>query len=258
MAQEAKELNLYQKLEKIRALAEVVQKDSNGYNYKYASITSILASVKAGMNKYHVSLIPEMVPLSQEVIVDEWTETKTTKNGSTYEKENREYRFSSRMVYRWINNDKPDEFICVPWYVVGNQSDPSQAMGSALTYAERYFMMQFFQIATPEDDPDNWRSRKKEAEEEEGKEIAQSIIAVVDKAVREHLEKFPDDRDEVTKIIKKFARDGKKPSPNYFNIKNPETAKDLMEALKQKFEETKNKAAQPEEAEAKKTKTTKK
>ena len=57
MAEEV--LNLYQKLAKIRKMTEVIQKNKRGYNYKYTSIDEILARVTAGMEKYHVSLIPK-------------------------------------------------------------------------------------------------------------------------------------------------------------------------------------------------------
>ena len=60
-------LNLYQKLAKIRMIADVAAKDKRGFNYSYADITQILAKVTAGMNKYGVSLIPGIVHESFDV-----------------------------------------------------------------------------------------------------------------------------------------------------------------------------------------------
>lgn len=39
----AEQLNLVQKLAKIRAMSDVVSKEKRGYNYSYADITTILA-----------------------------------------------------------------------------------------------------------------------------------------------------------------------------------------------------------------------
>ena len=226
MAEE--KLNLYQKMEKIRKIAEVAQKDSSGYGYKYTSITSILAKVKAGMNKYHVLLIPILQPRSQNVRLERFSENKTTKTGEFFEKVSYEYRVESQIVYRWIDVENPEDKIDVPWFVVGSQKDPSQAMGSALTYAERYFLTQFFQIATPEDDPDAWRSQKQEAAEEEDRDIAQAIIKELHEGVTAHLEKFPDDKENIVKITKKHVKDGKKASANYFIVKSPDVATALV------------------------------
>ena len=50
--------------------------------------------------------------------------------------------------------DKPEEQFEVTFYAVGQQDDVSKAHGTALTYAERYFLMKFFNIPTDEDDAD--------------------------------------------------------------------------------------------------------
>ena len=54
-------LNLYQKLAKIRKIVDVVTKQKSGFKYTYADINEILAKVKGGMERYGVSLIPEMI-----------------------------------------------------------------------------------------------------------------------------------------------------------------------------------------------------
>ncbi|VNS11982.1 ERF superfamily [Streptococcus pneumoniae] len=59
-----------------------------------------------------------------------------------------------KLTYLWINADKPEEQLEVSFYSVGQQDDVSKAHGTALTYAERYFLMKFFNIPTDEDDAD--------------------------------------------------------------------------------------------------------
>ena len=60
----------------------------------------------------------------------------------------------SDLIYKWINADKPEEQLEINYHAYGQQSDISQAHGTALTYAERYFLMKFFNIPTDEDDAD--------------------------------------------------------------------------------------------------------
>ena len=59
------------------------------------------------------------------------------------------------MVYKWINAEDPADFIDIPWLMVGQQCDDiSKAVGTALTYNERYFLLKQFGLPTDEDDAD--------------------------------------------------------------------------------------------------------
>ena len=62
-----KQLNLHQKLAKIRSIADVAVRDKKGFNYSYADIAQILTSVKSGMKKYEISLIPLITPGTAQV-----------------------------------------------------------------------------------------------------------------------------------------------------------------------------------------------
>lgn len=222
-------LNLIQKLAKIRKIADVVAKDKRGYNYSYADITEILAKVRAGMDKYGVSLIPMIVPgtssISQNVIVN----TKFDKTGKQYEQTATEMLFDAEMVFKWVNDDNPEDFFDVPWHVVGSQGDPSQALGSSLTYCTRYFLTSYFQIAQ-DNDVDAYRSKQKAAEASEDKEIAEGIIAQFDGILKMFLADHQDKKDEVVKFISKFAKNA-----NYKAIKEPALAAKLLEDFQKKF-----------------------
>lgn len=217
------QLNLVQKLAKIRAISDAVSKDKRGYNYKYADITSILAKVTAGMKKYNVSLMPGIVPGTADVQQSTIVNTKFDKTGKPYEQTSTEMLVKADMVFKWVNDDDPNDYIDVPWVVTGSQSDPSQALGSGLTYCTRYFLCNFFQIAQPETDVDEYRSKQKEAEKSEDKAIAEDIIGEFDKVVRQFLSDNPDQSDEVKKFISKYAKGG-----NYFAIKEPALASNLL------------------------------
>ena len=68
-----------------------------------------------------------------------------------------------KLTYVWINADKPEEQLEIPFYAVGQQDDVSKAHGTGLTYAERYFLMKFFNIPTDEDDADAKEKQEKYA-----------------------------------------------------------------------------------------------
>lgn len=221
MAEE--QMNLVQKLAKIRAMSDVVSKEKRGYNYSYADITTILAKITAGMKKHGVSLIPQIVPGTSHVEQNVVTNTKFDKTGKAYENTATEMLVTADMVFRWVNDENPDEFIEVPWFVTGSQGDPSQAFGSGLTYCTRYFLCNYFQIAQSDTDVDTYRSKQKEAEASEDKAIAEEIIAQFDSMLKTYLADNPKKADEVKKFISKYAKNA-----NYFAIKEPNLAAKLM------------------------------
>jgi len=155
------ELNIYQKLAQIREMVEVMQRNSKAYGYSYVSDVDLLAKISVGMKEHHVSLIPQIVPGTTVVDKYEYTKTKSGKTEPVYE-----ILTKAEMLFTWVNDDKPEEKIEIPWVLVGQQSDGSQAFGSGLTYSYRYFLLKYFGVATPNDDPDNWRSKQRAAEDE--------------------------------------------------------------------------------------------
>lgn len=231
--QEITQMNLYEKLERIRKLVEVLRKDKKGFNYKYTTEESVLAKVTFGMAKYHVSLIPSITPNTATSQLINYENVKVTKDGKAIKSPVNEYLVQAEMTYTWVNNDNMEDRIVVPWLLVGSQSDPSQAFGSGLTYSNRYFILKFFHVATTEDDPDNWRQKQAEAKAIEGAEVCKSIIEQIDKKVKSMLK---DDKDgkiktKITETLKdNIVINGKK-SANYINLTEPEMAAKALEAL---------------------------
>ena len=231
MAEEV--LNLYQKLAKIRKMAEVIQKNKRGYNYKYTSIDEILARVTAGMEKYHVSLMPKF----------EQNTAVIAPNSRQYNEQVIETMAQAAVTYVWVNNDNPKETLEVPWYVVGSQQDPAQALGSGLTYGLRQFLTQFFQIATLDDeDPDSWRSKQQSAEETEDRLVAEKIVEQIHELVTKHLESHPEDKQKVIDLTKKYAKQKGKATANYFAIEKPAVASELLNAMQEAFQPKAEKA----------------
>lgn len=138
------ELNLYQKIADVKANIDGFTKDTKGYNFSYVSGSQILHRIRTKMIEHNLLLIPNTTN-------EQWT-THTYKN----KKGNEVVDFVVEMDlnYKWINADKPEEQLDISYHAFGQQSDISQAHGTALTYAERYFLMKFFNIPTDEDDAD--------------------------------------------------------------------------------------------------------
>lgn len=228
MAEE--KLNIYQKLAKIRKQVEVIEKNKNGYGYKYVTEDEILAKITVFMEKYNLSLLPEIVAGTTQVEPYTYKKTKTTKDGVFYEENANEILVAADMVWTWVNNDDPSERVAVPWALVGQQSDASQALGSGLTYSGRYFLLKFFNIATPDNDPDNFRAKQRAAEMEAEKKVTEAIIQNIDAKIRAFLDANASRSEEVKKFVAKYAKNG-----NYFSITESSLASKLLRDFAETF-----------------------
>ncbi len=231
----SEQMNIYQKLAKIRKPVEVIKKNRRGYGYTYVDEEEILSKITGLMGKYNVSLVPNIVHGSAIVEPYHYVKTKTTKDGKVYEEHVNEVMVRADMDWIWVNDEDPEDRVVVPWFFVGSQTDASQAFGSALTYASRYFLLKYFNVATSDDDPDNWRSRQKEAESEEDRLIARKIVEQVHTLVMGYLAENPGDKPKVIALTKKYVRENGKPSANYYAIETSAAAAELLEALKAEF-----------------------
>lgn len=232
----AETMNIYQKLAKIRKPVEVLQKNKSGYGYKYVTEDVILSKITGLMGKLGVSLVPNISQGTMKVEPYGYTKTKSTKTGEIYEERVNEILVSCDMEWHWVNNENPADRVVVPWAMVGQQSDASQAFGSGLSYASRYFMLKYFNVATSDDDPDNWRSAQKEAENAEDRAIAEQVVEQIHQIVTAHLEVNPDDKQAVVATIKKYAKTkGGKASANYYDIEDPVVASNLLNEITEKF-----------------------
>lgn len=230
MAEKTK-LNLYEKLAKIRSAVEVVQTDKAGFGYRYVTDEALFAKITGVMTKYAVSLVPAVVPGT--LVMEQYRYDKIDKKTKELIPQN-EILVHAEMTYTWVNNDDPSETITVPWVMTGQQADASQAFGSALTYSMRYFILKYFAVATPDDDPDDWRSKQKEAELAEDKAVAAGILSLFDTELKGWLAANPGGKDKALSFIKGFEKSG-----NYMNITNPRLAEKLRADFEKAFIESK-------------------
>ena len=223
-------MNIYQKLSDIRKLSSVVKKTKKGFNYTYAPEEEVLANVTAGMNKNGVSLIPRII--SAEVTPYSYTKRKLAKDGTQLPDDIiNEVLVSGNMEYTWVNDENPEETVVVPWFFTGSQADASMALGSSMTYAQRQFLLKYFQSASTDGDVESYRTKQKEKEETEERETAKAIVDAIHAVVSAFVEKLPEQRGEVLSLIKKHVVIDGKASADYYKITKPDVAIGLKEAI---------------------------
>lgn len=223
-------LNIYQKLAKVRKQVEVIQRNKKGYGYSYVSEDEIMSKISVFLDKLNLSLIPSIVGDSTKVEPYHYTKTKSTKEGKIYEEQVNELLVHSDMEYTWVNNDNPEEQIKVGWAMVGQQADASQAFGSGLSYAARYFLLKYFNVATPNDDPDEFRRKQKEAEAAEEKQLISELISAIDAYTNQYLERNPGEAKQIKQFFAQYVAGG-----NYFKLKDSKQAAEVLSKLEETF-----------------------
>ena len=216
-------MNIHEKIMKIAEMAGVLRKNKKAFNFNYTPEDEILAKVTAGMKKYGVQLVPEIAPGSMHVEPYEYQKfNKQTKKMEPA----KELMVYGDMKMTWINTEDPTDRLEVNWAFAGQKDDLSQAFGGGLTYANRYFLLKALQIATVEDDPDNYRSKQREAEDFE-KEVAlrdlrEQIVSLIGVKLKEGV-----DKEAAYAVIAEY--NGGKKNPN--SIKTLDAAQLIIEKL---------------------------
>ena len=142
MATAKKPMNLFEKLLEIQKTVVGLGKDSKSFGYQYVSGSKVLEHIKPMMNELGIIL-------KQEVLdIENTRQDYTTKSGSKSE-----ILTKATMRFTWIDCEtgEKDENL----FAANGQNDWEKGLGSALTYAERYFLLKYFHISTDEDDIDN-------------------------------------------------------------------------------------------------------
>ena len=144
---EEKKMNIEQKLVEIKKGIKGFNKDTKGFGFEYVSGSQILRAIKDKMDELGVLLIPEV-----EYDTLHWEKHEyTTKKGE----QKLDFIVTMKMTYTWVNAEEPSDKIEVDWVCVGQQTDDiAKAIGTAMTYNERYFLLKFLGLPTDEDDAD--------------------------------------------------------------------------------------------------------
>lgn len=135
-------MNLLEKLLEMQKSVDKLVKDGKNTSDKYDYVSSdmVLDTLRPNMNELKLLLIPQ--------ISDARLSEGQTKSGTT------RYMTELVMSFIWVDCES-DEKMSVPFYAQGVDLAGEKGVGKALTYAEKYFLMKFFHIATSKDDPDS-------------------------------------------------------------------------------------------------------
>ena len=167
---------IYKKLLEIQKKINGLGKDSKGYNYQYVSGSKVLGSIKPLMNEYGLIL-------KQEVV-----ETSATPAGE------KDVLFTVNMRFTWVDVETGETDVNT--FAGAGCNGKDKGIGSALTYAERYFLLKYFHIATDEDDVDYYDNSQpskvetKESEKELEEKINKSIEMIEFKYSEGEIEKM--------------------------------------------------------------------
>ena len=134
-------MKLLQKLLEIQKAIDFLEKNKSGHQYKYVDGTRVLSAIRPMMNEHGLILKQEIISTEHETI------TYATRSG-----EKTEVLAKVRFRFTWVDAETGDTDVN-EWAADG-MNGFDKGIGSAMTYAERYFLLKYFHIPTDELDND--------------------------------------------------------------------------------------------------------
>jgi len=151
---------IHQKLLQVKRSVHYLKKENQGQQYNYVSSSQVITSIRDEMNNQGLLLIPNIIEAKQ----------------INYDKKNGTKVFFTelKISFTWVNADKSDEMIQCIWYGQGIDYEGEKGVGKALTYAEKYFLLKFFNIPTDKDDPDTFQDSIKQTKQKKQEQTKQN------------------------------------------------------------------------------------
>lgn len=153
-------MNIFEKLSAITAELNAVAKNlrvgEGRSSYKAVGEADVLAAVKPLETKYGVY----SYPCARRIVDSDIVTTRKEYNGQVTETS--KYFLRIETDYRFVNVEKPDEFIIVTTYGDGVDSN-DKAPGKAMTYGDKYALLKAYKVITG-DDPDQTASEETKVE----------------------------------------------------------------------------------------------
>lgn len=160
--------SVYKKLLTIKKEVPYLQKDKKGFNYTYVTPTAVCATINPLLIREGLVLITNVTDSKSYEI------HSPTKNDPN----NKEWKFDLEFIFTWVDVETGDR-VDIAWKASGvNGND--KGLGSALTYAERYFLLKQFNIPNDNDDPDSFQD--KHLTDEQRKNKPKPKVAITDAA----------------------------------------------------------------------------
>lgn len=169
-------LNIYQRMlaatSEINKVAKNLKVGVGNNSYKAVAESDVLEAVKPVEEQFGIYSFP----LSREIVKDEISVTTTEYEGRKSEKAS--YFMRVKTIYRFVNVDKPDEYIDITTYGDGIDSQ-DKAPGKAMTYGDKYALLKAYKIQTGED-PDAKPSKRKTVEPPTAEQLKQAEELSID------------------------------------------------------------------------------
>jgi len=146
---------LLKKLAKIHGELEYMKHSAAGYGYTYVKESTILGMVRPLMKKYGILLTSRMTSVRMVEVHEEFIKKGKDKAETLVQLTNSCVEVPFK--FTWIDIDtgyEMEEFICLQ-----DKAGSPQKFGGLMTYAQRYFLLKFFNIPTDTDDPDVYKSK---------------------------------------------------------------------------------------------------
>ena len=143
-------MNIYEKLlaitSEIKKVAKNLEVGVGQSQYKAVGEADVLTAVKELEEKYKAY----SYPFNREIVDNAILQTEKEYNGKVTK--GNQIFMRLKTVYRFVNIEKPEEYIDVPTYGDGVDTQ-DKAPGKAMTYGDKYALMKAYKIITG-DDPD--------------------------------------------------------------------------------------------------------
>lgn len=150
-------MNIFEKMLAITAELQTVAKNmtvqqTKSSSYKAVAERDILDAVKPLEAKFGIY----SYPYSRSVLESNILDSESYINDKAVKKTTYMTRIDT--VYRFVNVEKPDEYIDITSFAEGIDSQ-DKGSGKAMTYADKYALMKAYKISTG-DDPDQEASKE--------------------------------------------------------------------------------------------------
>lgn len=150
MAETKPKRTLAQKLLELQKTVVKLSKNEKGYDYKFVSGSKLLSFIRPAMDELSLLLVPDTVSVDQQIV--KTLEAIPASGNYKGRAEKYEVLVTLTKTFTWIDAETGESLKTT--FISQGCNGWDKAIGSAETYAERYFILKFFHIATDEDDVD--------------------------------------------------------------------------------------------------------
>ena len=177
-------MSIYKKLLEIKKQVPYIKKDKakgNGLQYSYASPDAVLGTLNPLLNDAGIFLKTEIIKSTSTRIFEKQKgiDVYINKQPQGVIIDVHETLFDVDFRFTWIDTDTDEREVCL--FSASGVNGDEKGLGSAMTYAERYFLLKTFNIPTGDDDPDAFQTKHLSADEKKAHEAEQKQKAEEEK-----------------------------------------------------------------------------